>query len=138
MVTKAMTTLVNAFMQPFKMFRDKLNTVIVVNLIVLNKTLLVFYTHAVFRNKTVRVAIIITQIRNNIVNARLIDFPATVRIHFTSRHFVIIKQRLWHKRRVRIDGVIAAFHPARLVVVNAQQVDFTLGDELAVAGLAGR
>lgn len=41
MVTKAMTTLVNAFMQPFKMFRDKLNTVIVVNLIVLNKTLLV-------------------------------------------------------------------------------------------------
>ena len=87
-----------ALMQPAQVLADEVDAVAVGDLAIGGaKLLLTFDAHAVFRNKTARVAVVITQISNNIVNTWLVNFPATVRVHFTPRHFVIIKQPLRHK-----------------------------------------
>ena len=119
------------------MLRNKIDAVLIVNLAIFNKALLVFDAHAVFRNKAARVAVIIAQVNQNIVNTRRVDFPAAVRVHLTARHLVIIKEPLRHKRRVWIDRSITTFHATRLIIIDTEQVDFPLDDELTVAWLTG-
>ncbi len=119
------------------MLRNKINAVLIVNLAVFNKVLLIFDTHAVFRNKAAGVAVMVAQVNQNIVNTRLVDFPAAVRVHLAARHLVAIKEPLRHKRRLRVHRAVATLHATRLIVVNAEQVDFPFRNQETVFRLAG-
>lgn len=66
------------------MFGNKIDAVLIVYLTILNKALFIFDTHTVLRNKTAWVTVIVAQVNQNIVNTRLINFPATVWIHLAA------------------------------------------------------
>ncbi|MNC59848.1 hypothetical protein D3C75_1096850 [compost metagenome] len=103
MITQAITAFTNAFMQPFQVVAHEINAVVILNLAVLVETLFVFNAHAVLRNIAIWVAIIFTQVGENIVNPLLVNFPATIRVHFAARHFVGFKEPFRHKRAVRVN-----------------------------------
>ena len=120
MIAEAAAAFLQRPVQPFQVPADKLDAVIIINPAILFEAQFMLHAHAVFRNETARVTVVFPQIGQNVVNALLVDFPATVRVHFAPRHDIVIEEPFRHKRTFRVDHTVAALNTARLVIVDTE------------------
>ena len=139
MVAQALTPLAYSLVYPAQVITDESDAIVVLDLAILaEELLLTLHAHAVFGDEAGNVAVVVAQVSKDVVDALLVNLPATVRVHLASRHLVVVKEPLGHEGAGGVDRVAAGLDPARLVVVDPEQIHLAGCQQCAIPRLADR
>src|SRR5690625_2410962 len=97
MVPANITSFFQSLMDIFEVIFYELNTIVIINLtLFVDVTFLTFNAHSILRDETFNISIVFTKICQDIINSFFINFPTMIRVHFSIRNFIIIKEVIWN------------------------------------------
>src|SRR5699024_12788383 len=116
----------------------KLNTLNILNFSILNKPNFILYTDSLIRNKCLYIFVIFFYINHDIIDSFFINSSTAVFVHFSTRHFIVIKVPIRHEWSIRIWKMLFCFHTTWLVVINAKNIGSISLQKLAISFLSNR
>ena len=120
-------------MHPLQVLRDEVDPVTVLDAAIrIAIAFLPLDPHPVLRDEALDVPVVLTKVRQDVIDALLVNFPAAMTVHLPSRHLIIIEQVLRHERCLRVRKVFLHLDPSRLIVIDTKQVDRVCRDRMTI------